>query len=63
MEFKLLYGKCAFSSYHRPALLGSEVVCDATLQKLGKQMAYMEMIITDKKTGKLLATGNHTKFL
>ena len=52
-----------FCSYLRPAQVGSNLVFDASLTKKGKQMAFMEIAIKEKESGKVIATGSHTKYM
>jgi acyl-coenzyme A thioesterase 13 len=49
-------------SYMSPGLSGTEVEVDATLVKLGKNLAFMEVKIVDAH-GTVVAKGSHTKFL
>lgn len=47
----------------RGAKVGDEIVIDANTQKVGKNLAFLEVSITNKHTGDLLVKGSHTKYL
>lgn len=49
--------------YIKGALVGDEIVIDAKTLKSGKTLAFLEVLITNKKSGELLVKGSHTKFL
>jgi acyl-coenzyme A thioesterase 13 len=49
-------------SYVSPGPAGEDVEVDATLVKLGANLAFMEVLLTSKD-GKVVARGSHTKFL
>ncbi|GIL75905.1 hypothetical protein Vretimale_5594 [Volvox reticuliferus] len=42
---------------------GEEVVVDARVTRVGRQLASLEAQLRRKATGQLVATGTHTKFL
>lgn len=49
-------------SYMSPGPAGETVEGDATLTKLGANLAFMDVTITNEQ-GKVVAKGSHTKFL
>ena len=49
--------------YLRSAKIGDEIVIDAKTVKLGKSLAFLSVEITNKKDGKIIATGSHTKYI
>jgi len=51
------------SRYLRAAKAGDEIVIDANTLKLGKSLAFLSIEIKNKKDGKLVAVGSHTKFV
>ena len=52
-----------YSRYLSAAKTGDDIVIDANTLKVGKSLAYLAVDITNKKTGKLVAVGKHTKHL
>lgn len=51
------------ASYLSPAKVGDTVTCTGRLLKLGGKLAFTEVTIVSMATGKLVATGRHTKAL
>ncbi|KAF6032094.1 ACOT13 [Bugula neritina] len=49
-------------SYLRGAPLGEEITIDAKALKIGKNLSFLTVDVTDSK-GKLIAQGKHTKFV
>lgn len=49
-------------AYMSPGPAGEEVQVDATVVKVGANLAFMAVLITSKD-GKVVAKGNHTKYL
>lgn len=52
-----------FFSYIKGAKIGDEIVIDSKTVKTGKTMAFLEVFITDKKSGEVLIKGRQTRFL
>ncbi|GIL75904.1 hypothetical protein Vretimale_5594 [Volvox reticuliferus] len=50
-------------TYLAPMPGGEEVVVDARVTRVGRQLASLEAQLRRKATGQLVATGTHTKFL
>ncbi|GIL44579.1 hypothetical protein Vafri_2108 [Volvox africanus] len=50
-------------TYLAPMPGGEEVVVDARITRVGRQLASLEVQLRRKTTGQLVATGTHTKFL
>ncbi|XP_050702977.1 acyl-coenzyme A thioesterase 13-like [Eriocheir sinensis] len=50
-------------SYMKSAKIGEEILINAETLKLGKTMAFLDVDITNKDTGALVAKGSHTKFV
>ncbi|KAK9719332.1 Thioesterase superfamily [Popillia japonica] len=50
-------------TYIKSAKIGEEVVVDSQTLKVGKTLAYMLVTLKNKRTGELLVTGSHTKFI
>uniref|UniRef100_A0A8D8TFX6 Acyl-coenzyme A thioesterase 13 n=1 Tax=Cacopsylla melanoneura TaxID=428564 RepID=A0A8D8TFX6_9HEMI len=50
-------------TYLRAAKLGEEIVIESNTRKCGKSLAFLDVLIKNKETGALLATGVHTKFI
>lgn len=50
-------------SYMAPANLGDTVLVEATTLKRGKNMAYLNVDLFNKKDMKLIARGNHIKYI
>ncbi|KAL1132012.1 hypothetical protein AAG570_011622 [Ranatra chinensis] len=47
----------------KAAPLGSEVVIEAKTTKAGRTLAFLEVLLTDKSTGDIIAQGSHIKFV
>lgn len=47
----------------KSAQTGEEILINAETLKLGKSMAFLDVDVTNKETGALLAKGSHTKFI
>lgn len=47
----------------KSAQTGDEILINAETLKLGKTMAFLDVDITNKETGALVAKGSHTKFV
>ncbi|XP_067012900.2 acyl-coenzyme A thioesterase 13 [Anabrus simplex] len=50
-------------TYLKSAKQGDEIVINANTLKTGKNLAFLEVEITNKATGNIIATGSHTKFV
>ncbi|XP_012257102.2 acyl-coenzyme A thioesterase 13-like [Athalia rosae] len=50
-------------SYLKAANPGEVIVVDAKTCKAGKTLAFLEVELTKKETGELVARGQHTKFV
>lgn len=50
-------------SYVAPAKAGDTVVCEGRVLKSGRRLGFTEVVLTSKATGRLVATGRHTKAL
>lgn len=50
-------------SYIRSAKTGEEILINAETLKVGKTMAFLDVDITNKETGDLVARGSHTKYI
>ena len=50
-------------SFCAAAQAGSELQVEGRVLKMGRKLAFTEVEITDKESGKLIATGRHTKAL
>ncbi|XP_050306461.1 acyl-coenzyme A thioesterase 13-like [Anthonomus grandis grandis] len=51
------------TEYLKGAKIGDEIEISADTLKVGKTLAFLEVLIKEKKTGALLVKGSHTKFL
>lgn len=49
--------------YIKAAKMGDQIEIFGNTVKMGKSLAFLEVLIKDKKTGTLLVKGSHTKFL
>jgi len=49
--------------YLKGAVIGDEVLVDAKTLRHGKTLAFLEVSLTNKKTGDLLVKGSHTKYI
>lgn len=56
----MLWFNCRFL---RAAKVGEEILIDARTVKLGKTLAFLSVEIKNKTDNKMIATGNHTKFI
>ncbi|XP_044733667.1 uncharacterized protein LOC123296270 [Chrysoperla carnea] len=52
-----------YTEYLRSAEIGQVLEVDAFSTKVGKILAFTEMILKDKETGQLIVKGSHTKFV
>lgn len=52
-----------FFRYLRSAQIGQVLEVDAISTKVGKILAFTEMVLKDKETGQLIVKGSHTKFV
>ncbi|KAL1455068.1 hypothetical protein WDU94_009188 [Cyamophila willieti] len=50
-------------TYIRAAKLGEEIVIESNTRKCGKSLAFLDVLIKNKETGALVATGVHTKYI
>nr|XP_056710703.1 acyl-coenzyme A thioesterase 13 [Euleptes europaea] len=50
-------------SYMSAAKIGDEILITAEVLKQGRSLAFANVDLTSKSTGKLIAQGRHTKFL
>ncbi|XP_006134060.1 acyl-coenzyme A thioesterase 13 isoform X1 [Pelodiscus sinensis] len=50
-------------TYMSAAKLGEEILITAQILKQGRNLAFANVDVTNKGTGKLLAQGRHTKYL
>ncbi|XP_076066130.1 acyl-coenzyme A thioesterase 13-like [Oratosquilla oratoria] len=50
-------------SYMNAAKSGDKLLIDANTVKLGKTLAFLKVDITNKETGRVIASGKHTKFV
>ncbi|RWS14032.1 acyl-coenzyme A thioesterase 13-like isoform X2 [Dinothrombium tinctorium] len=50
-------------SFLRPAKIGETIEVTANILKKGRTLAFLDVNICDKNSGKLIAKGNHTKYL
>merc|ERR1712226_84708 len=51
------------SQYYSSAVIGSEVLVESRVKKLGNKLAFLECGFACKETGKQYASVNHVKFL
>ncbi|ENN74389.1 hypothetical protein YQE_09022, partial [Dendroctonus ponderosae] len=51
------------TEYIKGAKLGDQIEIFGNTVKMGKSLAFLEVLIKDKNTGALLVKGSHTKFL
>lgn len=56
----LIFGDCR---YIKGAKIGDEIQIFANTVRVGKTLAFLEVAIKDKATGKLLVKGSHTKYM
>lgn len=54
---------CFVLSYLNSAKVGDEIVITANTVKAGKTLAFLEAKITEKTSGKVIATATHIKFV
>lgn len=47
----------------KSARTGDEILINAETLRLGKTLAFLDVDITNKETGALIAKGSHTKFV
>ncbi|XP_071446701.1 acyl-coenzyme A thioesterase 13-like [Hetaerina americana] len=50
-------------NYLKPATEGEEILIDAQTKRAGRTLAFLEVDITKKNSGELVATGSHVKFI
>lgn len=55
--------KLYFYRYIKGAKVGDEIEINANTVKVGKSLAFLEVLIKNKQTGDILVKGSHTKFL
>lgn len=49
-------------TYIHPAPVGTKIIIKSTVVHSGKQLATIQGVITDKRDGKVICTGEHLKF-
>lgn len=49
--------------YLKAASIGEDIIISASTQKCGKNLAFLDVLITKKKGGDIIAKGSHTKFV
>ncbi|CAG8534118.1 9620_t:CDS:2 [Diversispora eburnea] len=49
-------------SFLLPVKAGETIVCESYVYKIGKSLANIHTIIKEKSSGKIVASGQHTKF-
>lgn len=52
-----------YCRYIKGAQVGDEIVISSKTLRSGKTLAFLEVLITNKKSGDVLVKGSHTKFL
>lgn len=52
-----------FFRYIKAAKIGDLIEINADTVKVGKSLAFLEVVIKNKQTGDVLVKGSHTKFL
>ncbi|XP_075234358.1 acyl-coenzyme A thioesterase 13-like [Lycorma delicatula] len=50
-------------SYLKSASLGDQILIEAKTNKVGRTLAFLDVVIKKKESGDLVATGSHTKFV
>ncbi|XP_047474291.1 acyl-coenzyme A thioesterase 13-like [Penaeus chinensis] len=50
-------------SYMKAATSGQEIVINAETLRVGRNLAFLSVDITNKESGALIATGSHTKYI
>lgn len=50
-------------SYLRPVKVSQNIIIEAETLKVGKSLAYLAVQIKEESSGKLVATGEHIKFV
>ncbi|KAI5699497.1 hypothetical protein M8J75_003892 [Diaphorina citri] len=50
-------------TYIRGAKIGEQIVIESSTKKCGKKLAFLDVLIKNKETGALVATGVHTKYI
>lgn len=50
-------------SYLKAANEGEEVLVDSKTVRMGKKLAFLDVILKKKSTGEVIATGNHVKYI
>ncbi|XP_075234378.1 acyl-coenzyme A thioesterase 13-like isoform X2 [Lycorma delicatula] len=50
-------------SYLKAASLGDQILIEAKTNKLGRTLAFLDVVIKKKEGGDLIATGSHTTFV
>ncbi|CAL4160386.1 unnamed protein product, partial [Meganyctiphanes norvegica] len=50
-------------SFMKAAKVGEEILIDAETLRVGRNLAFLNVEITNKETGTIIATGKHTKYV
>lgn len=53
----------SFSRYMKAATSGQEIVINAETLRVGRNLAFLSVDITNKESGALIAQGSHTKYI
>lgn len=49
--------------YLKAAPVGQRLLIEAKTNKVGRTLAFLDVVIKNKESGDLIATGSHTKFV
>lgn len=52
-----------YFSFLKGVKIGEKILIEAKTNKAGRTLAFLEVNITNKETGVLIAKGSHTKFI